>query len=163
MARVRIVEITVINAKNLKAVRKESKMKVYAKISINGKPKTEKKTPVDKKGKRGPTWNFPVKYSLGERAVTAYGVMLQIELYCKRTCWKDKYIGEVSVPMKDLFARSNGNSGGGIVSYEVTRGSHKSQGEVTFSCAFSDVKTTKKWKKWLSGALNIATQVIVFY
>ncbi|KAK6939830.1 C2 domain [Dillenia turbinata] len=156
----RIVQIAVMDAKNLEAVRRESKMEVYAKISINGISETVKRTPVDKKGKRWPAWNFLVN----ENAVTVYGAMLLIELYCKRTWKKDQYIGEVSVPMKDLFALSNRNRGeGGIVSYEVKRGSQKSQGEIRFSCSFSDVKTIKKggaWKKWLARALDFTIQVV---
>ncbi|KAK6938453.1 C2 domain [Dillenia turbinata] len=144
----RIVQITVMDARNLEAVLTESEMKVYAKISINGNPKTVKRTPVDKKGKRWPAWNFSIEYVLSENAVT-----------------KDVYIGEVSVQMKDLFDQANGRGNATVVSYDVRRGSQLSQGEIKFSCAFGNVKTIKKpgaWKKWADTAINMGIQVASF-
>ncbi|KAK6939831.1 C2 domain [Dillenia turbinata] len=235
----RIVQIKGIEAKNLEAVGTESKMKVYAKISINGIGRTVKRTRIDKQGQSGPKRNFLVKYSVGENAFSPCGAMLHIKLYyfvekmtrvnyrivqikgieaknleavgtesklkvyakisingigrtVKRTriakqgqCRpkrnfrvkysKDQYIGEVSMPMMDLFARSNQQlQEGGTevnkdsqkpqgeipVSFEVYRRSEKSQGEITFSCKISDVQTIKRRKKWLARALDITIQVV---
>ncbi|RVX01827.1 hypothetical protein CK203_019402 [Vitis vinifera] len=65
-------------------------------------PEQREKTPVDKKGKTDPAWNFTTGFTIGNEAIEYQGVMLVIKLYCSRTLG-DRYVGEVRVSFKDLF------------------------------------------------------------
>ncbi|KAL6962109.1 hypothetical protein U1Q18_037062 [Sarracenia purpurea var. burkii] len=131
-------ELTLISANDLEDVRKFFKMKVYAKVSIGGNPETEKRTPADKHGKINPAWNFHMTYTVGESAVRHYGTMLVIKLYCKRNLG-DRYIGEVHMPVKELFDRAFMCGGGSaVVSLPVKKGSVDSQGLLNFSYRFGE-------------------------
>ena len=95
-------EVTLVSAQNLPDTRSLGKMKVYAEVSLNGIPETTTKSNVDKQGKTNPTWSFVVDYTVSEAAVQLPGANLVVKLLCKRTMG-DKPIGEVKIPLKNLF------------------------------------------------------------
>ncbi|CAK9138460.1 unnamed protein product [Ilex paraguariensis] len=118
-------------------------MKVYARVSIGSDPKTERRTPADKHGETDPAWNFTMKYTISESMVQHYGVSLVIKLYCKRKLG-DRYVGEVHMPMKELFDGAYSCGGSAMVSYPVQRGSVNSQGVLKFSYRFGERVTADK-------------------
>ncbi|KAK6939833.1 C2 domain [Dillenia turbinata] len=115
------------------------KMKVYAKISIAGNSKTEKRTPVDYNGGMNPTWNFPLSYWIPDWAIQNDDVSarVQIDLYCERTLG-DRFIGGVSIPLKKLFLDEK-IKGMSCSTYWVMRDASE-MGKVSFSHHFGDVE-----------------------
>ncbi|CAI9754350.1 unnamed protein product [Fraxinus pennsylvanica] len=99
----RKLDITLVSANDLPDIRSFGRMKVYAQVSINGLPNTEKKTHVDKNNECSPRWNCTIGYTLGAKAVQQKsGVEIVIKLFCERT-FGDGYIGEVKLPLGRLF------------------------------------------------------------
>ncbi|CAK9158325.1 unnamed protein product [Ilex paraguariensis] len=124
-------DLKLISATNLRDVREKFRMKVYAVVTIAGKAKTERRTPVDKEGETNPTWNFTLQYMIGIEVV--------ITLYCKRTLG-DRYIGEVRTSIKQLYEQHPNVNGGGanILTRQVQSSSGISQGELKFSFGFGE-------------------------
>ncbi|KAL0432187.1 UNVERIFIED_CONTAM: Ubiquitin-fold modifier 1 [Sesamum latifolium] len=102
---------------SLPDVRLLGQMKVYAKVSIRGESRTTKKTPADMEGETNPRWNFPIEYTISESAVRQPGIRIAIKLYCKRTLGRDRFVGEVNIPIKSLF--DMGLKADKILSYQV--------------------------------------------
>ena len=116
-------------------------MRVYAKISLGGNPRTQKTTPVDKEGQTNPVWNFTAVYTVGKNAVKSQDIKLLIQFFCVRTS-QETNIGELSVSLAELFDRFSASSegeGAAKVNYPVKRGDADSQGEVNLSYKFGDV------------------------
>lgn len=122
-------------------------MKVYAKLSFAGDPRTERTVPVDTEGETNPAWNFTIGFTIGKQAVEYQGIMFVIKLYCSLTLG-DQYIGEVSMSFKVLF---DGAGGGSTVSYPVKKGAADSKGALNFSYSFGDVVMVKKPSVWSRG------------
>ncbi|XP_052200783.1 protein SRC2-like [Diospyros lotus] len=136
-------ELTLISANDLEEVRKLFKMKVYARVSIGGNQETEKRTPADRHGEANPAWNLTMKFTVPESCLQHYGAMLLIKLYCKRKLG-DRYIGEVYVPMKELFDQAYARGGSRVVDYPVRRGSLNSQGLLRFAYRFGQCVDVEK-------------------
>ncbi|CAK9139852.1 unnamed protein product [Ilex paraguariensis] len=102
-------ELNLQSASNLQNIRRLfGRMKVYARVTVNDDGSTLIKTPVDKTGGTNPVWEFQAKYIINKSAFRPQDdTMLTIRLYYKRSRGGDGYIGEVRVPLKELFQRSN--------------------------------------------------------
>ncbi|KAK3014631.1 hypothetical protein RJ639_010296 [Escallonia herrerae] len=150
--------ITLISASDLEDVRDLFEMKVYASVSFNEEPRTEKKTPKDKQGKTNPAWNHRMVYTIAEAGILQYGIMLVIKLYCKREFLPDKYIGQVQKPIKELFETALPMGGSAETTMALGKGSGVSQGELRFSYTFGEkiiVKKPSKWKTWVDTGANL--------
>ncbi|KAK2988366.1 hypothetical protein RJ640_007301 [Escallonia rubra] len=140
--------VTLISASDLEDVRDLFEMKVYASVSFNEEPKTEKKTPKDKHGKTNPAWNHRMVYTIAEAGTLRYGIMLVIKLYCKRKFLPDIYIGQVQKPIKELFETAHPKGGSAETTMPLRKGSGVSQGELRFSYTFGEKIIVKKHSKW---------------
>ncbi|CAB4262731.1 unnamed protein product [Prunus armeniaca] len=138
----RTLELELISAKDLKDVNFVSKMDVYAVVSLQGDDshgKQKTKTKVAKDCGTHPTWNFPMKFTLDELLLNR--LSLEFKLVCDRSLG-DKDIGQVVVPVKELFdsvaaAAADPNSMK-FVAYQVRKPSGKPKGELHFSYKFGD-------------------------
>ncbi|CAI9114285.1 OLC1v1014967C1 [Oldenlandia corymbosa var. corymbosa] len=102
------LDLTLNSATGLLDVREFGRMKVYAEVTIDGKP-TKYKTPVDYAGETNPTWNLRAFYNLDYEAVKRDDTFLVIKLYCERSFAADKYVGELKMSIKWLFDKRNGD------------------------------------------------------
>uniref|UniRef100_A0A5B6YRG8 C2 domain-containing protein n=1 Tax=Davidia involucrata TaxID=16924 RepID=A0A5B6YRG8_DAVIN len=134
---------------------RDSKMEVYAKVSINtATERLNRSTPVDRDGDNNPAWHFDMRFTVRESAVEEPGVMLVIKLFCKGHrgrccgCWKsskdDVYIGEVSLSLEELF-RSRDEKGSGERHLPLAKGcaNSKSNGNLKFRYKFGKAAFTK--------------------
>ncbi|CAN8270211.1 unnamed protein product [Cochlearia groenlandica] len=136
------LELNIYSAKDLENVNLITKMDVYAVVYINGGDSSQKihkeKTAVDRTGESESTWNHAVKFSVNQRLLREGRLTLVVKLVCDRILG-DKDIGEVQVPVMELFPgltpSSNGN-GVSFVTYQVKTPSGKGQGSLTFSYRF---------------------------
>ncbi|CAN0914185.1 Protein SRC2 [Linum grandiflorum] len=133
----RPIEITIQSAKDLKNVNLISKMDVYAVASIKGDPynsKQKHKTPVDKDSGPNPKWNHHVSFTVDEPSLQQNRLTVKFELVSDRSLG-DREIGEVNVPIKELFDYSKAEK---TVSYAVRTSGGKSKGTLTFSYKFGE-------------------------
>ncbi|KAH6782712.1 hypothetical protein C2S51_008005 [Perilla frutescens var. frutescens] len=126
-------EVTLVSAQNLPDIRSLGQMKVYAEVSLNGIPETTMKSDVDERGKTNPTWSFVTGYTVSEAAVQLPGINLVVKLLCKRTLG-DKLVGEVKIPLKNLFDVARDSDQDKIRSYDVEG---TSDGVLNISYSFS--------------------------
>ncbi|KAG5559912.1 hypothetical protein RHGRI_003267 [Rhododendron griersonianum] len=123
-------------AEGLKKVTVISKMFPYAVISISGgDPRASQPqwTAVDRSGNTSPTWNFPVKFAVEESATRSNCLAVRFRIRCKRTLG-DKDIGEVHVPLSELFGPTKGAELLHSVTRQVRRPAGKpNKGELNFS------------------------------
>lgn len=137
---VRPLAITLLSANHLKDVGHLSKMDVYVEISISSKPKTVKRTPIDKDGGSHPSWNHTVTFrinsaTLADMASCEKPVYIIFKLFHDRKVRSDKPVGEVHVAVIDLLSK-----GGGEVEYPVTEySSSEKEGMLKFSYQFGEV------------------------
>lgn len=96
---------TVHSASNLINVRKFGEMKVYAKVSIAGKSEC---TEPDLVKSINPEWNKMFTFIVPEyNIIQAQGkIYVKIELICKRSLSRDKYVGEVNLSLDSQSPRS---------------------------------------------------------
>ncbi|CAI9112049.1 OLC1v1012420C1 [Oldenlandia corymbosa var. corymbosa] len=99
------LELNVNSAEDLPDVRSWSflEMKVFGEVSIDGEPQVTK-TPVDYVGGINPRWNMKTPFILSEESVKG-DHMLVIRLLCERSFRRPKYVGEVKLPLKQLFEK----------------------------------------------------------
>ncbi|CAK9152802.1 unnamed protein product [Ilex paraguariensis] len=99
-------ELNLQSASNLQNIRRLfGRMKVYATVTVKAHCT---KTPVDMTGGTNPVWEFQAKFLIPKSSLRPQDdTMLTIRLYYKRSRGGDGYIGEVRVPLKELFQRSN--------------------------------------------------------
>uniref|UniRef100_A0A452Y001 C2 domain-containing protein n=1 Tax=Aegilops tauschii subsp. strangulata TaxID=200361 RepID=A0A452Y001_AEGTS len=100
----RVLEVTLISAKDLKKVTLFSKMRVYAVVSISGgDPRTPThRTHSDRHGGRNPMWHAPLRFPI-PTAADPRGLALHVLLRAERS-FGDRDVGEVVVPVQDLVA-----------------------------------------------------------
>ncbi|KAH6832835.1 hypothetical protein C2S53_006082 [Perilla frutescens var. hirtella] len=111
--------VTLVSAQNLPDIRSHGHMKVYAEVSLNGILETTTKSNVDEQGETNPMWSFVAGYTISEAAMQLPGVNLMVKLLCKRTIG-DKLIGEVKIPLKNLFDTTHESADQEkILSYDV--------------------------------------------
>ncbi|KAL3379133.1 hypothetical protein AABB24_000044 [Solanum stoloniferum] len=101
----RFLYFTVHSASNLIDVRKLGEMKVYAKVSIAGKSKC---TEPDVVNDINPEWNKTLEFMVPEmNIIQAQGkISVKIELICKRSLSRDKYVGEVNLSLDSQCPKS---------------------------------------------------------
>ncbi|CAI9102176.1 OLC1v1000400C1 [Oldenlandia corymbosa var. corymbosa] len=136
------LEVTIISAGGLKNVNMFSKMDVYAVVKILGYPSKNntKKTNVDKNSGSNPKWNFHLRFDVAENSLNNPGISLLVQLKSDRTFGSAKDIGEVNVPIPELY---NGfskekDSSDKVVEYQVRTSSGKPKGTLKFSYKFGD-------------------------
>ncbi|XP_027161653.1 protein SRC2 homolog [Coffea eugenioides] len=136
------LDLTIISAEGLKNVNVFSRMDVFAEVRILGYPKNKQKTHVDKNGGTAPKWNHHMRFIIDEPSLNNPGVSLLIKLKSDRTFGSDKEIGEVNLPISELF---NGgvdadtkDSGERVVEYQVRTSSGKPKGTIKFSYKFGE-------------------------
>ncbi|KAL3516069.1 hypothetical protein ACH5RR_022971 [Cinchona calisaya] len=136
------LDITLISAEGLKDVSMFSKMDVYVVVTISGHPKNknQNKTHVDKNGGTNPKWNHHMKFTIDEASVNNPGISLLIRLKSDSSFGSDKEIGEVNIPIPELFngGDTNKNSGERVVEYPVRTSSGKAKGNIKFSYKFGE-------------------------
>ncbi|KAK3017194.1 hypothetical protein RJ639_007845 [Escallonia herrerae] len=153
--------VTLISASDLVDVRHLFKMKVYASVSFNEEPKTEKQTPKDKQGETNPAWNHRMEYTIAEAGILHNGLMLVIKLYCKRKFLPDVYIGQVQKPIKELFETALPMGGSAETTLALRKGAAVSQGELSFSYTFGEkiiVKKPSEWKTLVESGANLVPE-----
>ncbi|KAL7086250.1 hypothetical protein ACP275_14G327700 [Erythranthe tilingii] len=154
----RKLEITVVSANNLEDVRVFfGKTAVHARVSINGKTETERRTPTDTHGSQNPSWEFTTTYIIMETMLQSCNAMLVVKLYCDRNAG-DRYIGEVYISLMELFECAKYNGGdekssnqvepadedsccgrrSAVMTLPVMKGCVQSQGALKISYSFSD-------------------------
>ncbi|KAM7279201.1 hypothetical protein ACFE04_006335 [Oxalis oulophora] len=135
----RPLDITLISAKDLKDVNKFTTMDVYAVVSINGDPRTQQKTPVDKDCGIQPKWNYNMKFTIDESAAQLNALTIVVKLISDRTMG-DKEIGEVHLPVKELLDQSSKADGKDPhnVTYEVRLRNGKAKGSLNLAYKFGD-------------------------
>ncbi|RZC79993.1 hypothetical protein C5167_042568 [Papaver somniferum] len=134
----RPLEVTIISAKDIKDVNLFSKMDVYVLASIDGDPRTEKKTPVDHDGGKNPSWNFTMNFSIDESLAKQNRLILILQLKSEKTLGVDRDVGEVHVPIKELLDNPGAEKASQFVSYQVRTKSGKAKGELNFSYKFGE-------------------------
>jgi hypothetical protein len=117
----RVLEVTLISAKDLKKVTVFSKMRVYAVASISGgDPRTPThRTHSDRHGGRNPMWHAPLRFPI-PIAADPRGLALHVLLRSERS-FGDRDVGEVLVPVQDLFAAAPPAGEHRHLSYQVRR------------------------------------------
>ncbi|CAN1195404.1 Protein SRC2 [Linum perenne] len=136
----RSIEFTIQSAKDLKDVNLISKMDVYAIASIKGDPyntKQKHKTPVDKDSGPNPKWNHHVSFTVDEPSIQQNRLTVKFDIFSDRSLG-DREIGEVNVPIKELFDEFRDSKGEKTVSYAVRTSGGKSKGTLTFSYKFGE-------------------------
>lgn len=98
----RVLEVTLLSAKNLKRVNLISRMEVYAVVTMSGDPLTRQSTQPDPYGGRHPCWNTSFRFHIPPSAATATGC-LHVLLRTERALG-DRDVGEVIVPLADILA-----------------------------------------------------------
>lgn len=102
----RTLEITLQHAKNLGKVKYFGKMAVYAVVSISDEHDelndVIKQSPVDHNGDTRPTWNFPIKFKVGEEALQGDSLTLRFNLLCQRY-YGDVDVGGAEISIKKLL------------------------------------------------------------
>ncbi|KAL5566045.1 hypothetical protein UlMin_029209 [Ulmus minor] len=133
----RPLDITLISATDLKDVNLLSKMDVYAVVSISGESKSKQKTPVDKDSGPNPKWNYTIKFTIVESTVQQNQLTLKIKIMSDRSLG-DRKIGEVHVPIKELFDNLGGEKSEKRTSYSVRLPNGKHKGTVNFAYKFGE-------------------------
>ncbi|CAL5071243.1 unnamed protein product [Urochloa decumbens] len=98
----RVLEVTLLSAKDLKRVNLISRMEVYAVVTLSGDPLTRQCTQPDPYGGRHPSWNTSFRFTVPPTAATATGC-LHVLLRTERALG-DRDVGEVIVPLADILA-----------------------------------------------------------
>uniref|UniRef100_A0A453AR17 C2 domain-containing protein n=1 Tax=Aegilops tauschii subsp. strangulata TaxID=200361 RepID=A0A453AR17_AEGTS len=100
----RVLEVTLLSAKDLKSVNLITRMEVYAVATISGDPITRQCTPPDPHGGRNPTWNATLQFAVPPTAEEATGGCLHILLRVERIFGGDRDVGEVIVPLSEILS-----------------------------------------------------------
>ncbi|XP_052211644.1 protein SRC2-like [Diospyros lotus] len=135
----RPLEITVLSAKGLKDVGHFSKMDVYVAVRISGDPRSEHVTPVDQDGGSDPSWNYTVNFAVDEARVQTNSLSLVFKLRHERKLLGDKDVGEIHVPVKELFDNAGNAKSPVLAEYHVRMASGKARGKLRFSYMFGAV------------------------
>ncbi|KAK9726273.1 hypothetical protein RND81_05G203000 [Saponaria officinalis] len=133
------LELTVISAKDLKNVNLIGKMDVYVVVYLSDQPKSKQKTPVHQDGGTKPSWNYTMRFTVDEPSNPGKFVVFQLKH--EQTFGADKDLGEVNVPLMELFTSVNAKdpSAPQFLTYQVKTSSGKAKGELKFSFKFVDL------------------------
>ncbi|KAA8545145.1 hypothetical protein F0562_019966 [Nyssa sinensis] len=143
----RPLDITVISADDLKNVNIFTTMDVYVVVSLSiyntTVSKTKRKTSVDKDGGSSPRWNHRMKFSVEEAALAQQAeVSLLFQIKSDRF-FGDRYIGQVSVPIRELLDNTTDMNSEYVVDYQVLTPSGKVKGTLKFSYKFGEKFTAQ--------------------
>ncbi|CAM0957796.1 unnamed protein product [Alopecurus aequalis] len=139
----RVLEVTLISAKDLKKVTVFSKMRVYAVASISGgDPRTPThRTHSDRQGGRNPVWHAPLRFPIPV-AADPRGMALHVLLRAERS-FGDRDVGEVLVPVQDLVAAAPPAGDQRHLSYQVRSPmSGRKRGVLHISYSLTDAPAT---------------------
>lgn len=118
--------------------------KIYATVSIVGSSRTTQKTPVGKFIGKFQRWDYPMRFYIEESMLQENCLMLMIRLRSSRTLplCGDEDVGEVYVPIKHLFHKTNYNINdvNCFGHYQVHTPLGKPKGRLHFSYRFSAAK-----------------------
>ncbi|KAG9159249.1 hypothetical protein Leryth_023118 [Lithospermum erythrorhizon] len=130
--------LKLISASGLKEVNRIRKMDVYAKAYLRGYKKTKQKTKCDKNCGTNPTWNHQMHFIIDEHSLTAPGLALIVRVKAD-VVGKDKRMGEVSIPIPQLFDDCGKTAGvERFMDYHVKTSSGKFKGTLKLSCLFGE-------------------------
>ncbi|KAG2638973.1 protein SRC2-like [Panicum virgatum] len=120
----RVLEVTLLSARDLKRVNLISRMEVYAVVTISGDPLTRQCTQPDPYGGRHPSWNTSFRFNVPPTAATATGC-LHVLLRTERALG-DRNVGEVIVPLADILTGGGAECDPGprppqLASYQVRK------------------------------------------
>jgi hypothetical protein len=120
----RVLEVTLLSARDLKRVNLFSRMEVYAVVTISGDPLTRQCTQPDPYGGRHPSWNTSFRFNVPPTAATATGC-LHVLLRTERALG-DRDVGEVIVPLADILTGGGAECDPGprppqLASYQVRK------------------------------------------
>ncbi|XP_061338029.1 protein SRC2 [Gastrolobium bilobum] len=118
------------------------KRSVYAVVSIIGSSSSPSKqqTCVGKYNGTNPTWGLrsSLRFYLEDSELQQDHLVLMIQLMCKRILGSDKVIGEVYVPLKELYDNS-GSTNHGFHQVVKPSGSGKDHGFLYFNYDFGEI------------------------
>ncbi|EEE62337.1 hypothetical protein OsJ_17126 [Oryza sativa Japonica Group] len=99
MAR-RVLEVTLVSAKNLKKVTMFSKMRVYAVASISGgDPRVPThRTHADREGGRSPMWHAPLRFPIPDAGADMRAIALHVLLRAERVFGDSDITDEAAEP-----------------------------------------------------------------
>lgn len=139
MAAYRTLEVTLISAKDLNEANLFSKMDVYAVVSLAGEPRSAQRTATDKDGGKNPSWkNATVRFSIPVDLAAASRLVVHVALRSERFLG-DRDIGEVHIPLNELFGDRGDKSSSQFVSYQVRKpNSGKPKGVLNLSYKFCE-------------------------
>ncbi|KAG6390369.1 hypothetical protein SASPL_148103 [Salvia splendens] len=133
-------------------------MKVYAKVSFNGDPKTSMLTNVDTAGGSNPRWNSTFNYTINKASLRNPGLEVVVKLYCQGNL-REVYIGEVKIPVKGLF--DSGRKAKKELRFNVAgAGDGRLNILYSFGKTFTDQEPSA-WKKALKAGLKVVYVVLV--
>lgn len=103
----RTLELTLVSARDLRAVNHVSKMEVYAVVYLAGDPRAWQRVPTDRAGGRNPSWNSAaatvhVTVPASGAGCGAVRVLLRTERAL--SLGGDRDVGEVILPLHDIVA-----------------------------------------------------------
>ncbi|XP_074278960.1 uncharacterized protein LOC141602840 [Silene latifolia] len=137
---VKTLELTLISAKDLKNVNLIGKMDVYVVVHLSDQPKSKQKTPVHQDGGTHPSWNYTMRFAVDEADAAKPGKFVVFQLKHEHTFGADKDLGEVMVPVRELFdSVGKDPTAPQFLTYQVKTSSGKAKGELKFSFKFIDV------------------------
>ncbi|XP_074588465.1 uncharacterized protein LOC141844328 [Curcuma longa] len=139
MAAYSTLEVTLISAKDLNEVNLFSKMDVYAVVSLTGEPRSAQRTPTDKDGGKNPSWkNATVRFFIPVDVAAASRLIVHVALRSERSLG-DRDIGEVHIPLNELFGDGGNKSSSQFISYQVRKpNSGKPKGVLNLSYKFCE-------------------------
>ncbi|CAD6272310.1 unnamed protein product [Miscanthus lutarioriparius] len=129
----RTLELTLVSARDLRAVNLVSKMEVYAVAYLAGDPRSRQRIPTDRAGGRDPTWNATVLLTVPASGTGSGAV--RVVLRTERALGGDRDVGEVLLPLPDVLAGAGDTPTDATVAcFPVRRiGSSKPQGVLNLS------------------------------
>ncbi|XP_037481258.1 protein SRC2-like [Triticum dicoccoides] len=113
----RVLELTLVSARDLPNVNLFSGMQVYAVASVYGDPRTRQRTLTDRDGETDPAWNHTVWFAVSPTAAAAGRAYLHVLLRTERYFagsfgFGDRDVGEVFILVADLLAGACAAGGG---------------------------------------------------
>lgn len=120
------------------------KRPVYAMVSIVGSSPSKQRTSLGKHIGNNATWGprSSMRFYVEDSKLQQNHLVLMIQLFCKQIIGSDKVIGEVCVPLKELYDNSGGTNN--ISNYSIhqivnSSGSGKRHGYLHFTYEFGDM------------------------
>lgn len=140
----RCLDLTIVCAEGLKDVNLFTAMDVYVVVQLlgHGRRENKKRTHIDRNGGTNPRWNHRIKFTIDEPSLKNNPTLSALfQLKSERIFGSDRIIGEVTIPMKELYddwvGADNINSER-VVDYQVRTSSGKPKGTLKISYKFGE-------------------------